>query len=129
MSGGSRRAGSLRGLHVLVVAQDSDARELMKTVLDYAGALVTAASSGPATLSVLESVRPDVVIADLRSPDCDWLLAQMRKLPLFAETPTVAITDRGDRRALEAGFSAQLGAPVDPWELCEVVARLAGRGG
>lgn len=128
MSGGSAAAGSLGGIHVLLVAEDTDSRELVKTVLDYAGALVTVAGSARAALSLMESVRPDVLLSDLRSSgeDAYWLIREIRTLPLLAGTPAAAVTARADaRRALDAGFNAQLGTPIDPWELCEVLAQLA----
>jgi two-component system CheB/CheR fusion protein len=128
MTADSAPAGGLRGVHVVLVSGDGDSCELMKTVLAYAGALVTAADSTRAALDIMESVRPDVIVGDLRfgGDDVSRLIREVRKLPALASTPAVAVTSRADRlRALEAGFQAQLGAPIDPWELCDVVARLA----
>jgi siroheme synthase-like protein len=49
-------ADALVGLHVLVVDDDPEARELLRTVLEYAGALVTVVAVGPAgVLDALEA--------------------------------------------------------------------------
>ena len=45
---------SLRGVHVLLVVDDPESRELMKTVLEYAAALVSPAASARDALGTLE---------------------------------------------------------------------------
>jgi CheY-like chemotaxis protein len=125
--------GLLDGVHVLLIEDERDARELIQAVLEYAGALVTVAPSARAGLTVLETVRPDVLVSDIRMPGADgfWLIRRIRALPATRDIPALAITglsSRDDRRrALEEGFQAHLAKPVDPWELCRVVGDLAAR--
>jgi CheY-like chemotaxis protein len=125
--------GLLDGVHVLLVEDERDARELMTAVLEYAGALVTVAPSARAGLTVLETVRPDVLVSDIRMPGADgfWLIRRVRARPATRDLPALAVTalsSRDDRKhALDEGFQAHLAKPVDPWELCRVVADLAGR--
>src|SRR6266850_8354183 len=125
---------SLRGIHVFLVVDDPESRELMKTVLEYAAALVSTAASARAALGALEAIRPDVLLSDLlvEGEDSAWLVRHLRSLPWGAGIPAIVVTPRGDRddrrRWLEAGFQVHLAKPIDPWELCRIVASLARRG-
>lgn len=120
----------LRGIHVLLVTSNDDSGQLMAVVLEYAGARVTVATSAPAALAAIERMRPDVLVSDSVA-GADWLIRRVRALLQGSDLPTVALGARTrpeDRRtALEAGFQAYLFKPVDPRELCHVVATLARR--
>lgn len=126
--------GVLEGVHVLLVEDEPDSRELLKAALEYAGALVTEASSARAALNVLRSVTPDVLVSDIvmAHEDGFWLIREVRALEHGARIPALAVTALGGpdarRRTAEAGFQAQLTKPIDPWELCALVADLARRG-
>ena len=126
---------SLRGIHAFLVVDDSESRELIKTVLEYAGALVSAVASARGALSALEAIRPDVLVADLsgEGDSAAALIERVRKLPGASDMPAIVITTaRGGRderqRLLKAGFQHHVLKPVDPWELCRLVATLAERG-
>lgn len=126
----------LKGIHVVVVDDNRDARDLYRTIFSYAGALVTVVASANDALKTMSEVRPDVLVCDLTMPRRDgyWLIAQVRALPDEAggRTPAVAVTGQ-DRhvhtpaRSRDVGFQAHLYKPVDPWELCRTVMALAGR--
>lgn len=126
---------SLKGIHVLLVEDDADSRDLLETVLRYCGALVTSAASADEAMRMLERVKPDVLLTDISMPEHDgyWLIREVRALPLDrgGALPAIAITAHGQQhgvdRALVAGFQAHMRKPVDPWELARVVASLAGR--
>lgn len=124
---------SLRGVHVLLVVDDPESRELMKTVLEYAAALVSPAASARGALGALEGIRPHVLLVDLSTEgeNALWLIERVRALPWGADLPTIAVTARGGRddrqRLLKAGFHQHVLKPVDPWELCRLVASLARR--
>ena len=123
----------LQGVSVLVVDDDEDARDLIRTVLEYCGALVTVAQSAEEALRVIERITPDVLLTDISMPRKDgyWLIEQMRALPADrgGSIPAVAITahgyTHGPDRTLPAGFKSHLRKPVDPWELCRVLASVA----
>jgi len=125
---------SLRGIHIFLVVDDPESRELMKTVLEYAAALVSTAASARGALGALEAIRPDVLLSDLlvEGEDSAWLIRHIRSLPWGAGIPGIVVTPRRERddrrRWLEAGFQVHLAKPIDPWELCRIVASLAGRG-
>ena len=123
---------ALRGIHILLVVQDPDSRRLITTVLEYAGALVSAVASAHGALAELETIGPDVLVADFGS-DNDGAMGfveRVRALPRNAEVPALILRERGGRdprELLKAGFHYDLVKPIDPWDLCRVVAVLAGR--
>lgn len=126
---------ALVGVHVLVVDDDHDARDLLRTVLEYCGALVTLVTSATDALGVLDRVMPDVILTDISMPKHDgyWLLDQVRARPpeTGGALPIVAITAHGERhgpeRTLSHGFQAHMRKPLDPWELCRTLASLGRR--
>ena len=127
---------ALVGIHVLVVDDDGDARELLKTVLEYCGALVTVVGSAPEALQVLDRVMPDVVVTDIAMPMHDgyWLVQEIRARPRNnggRMLPMIAITAHGEQhapeRTLSAGFQLHLRKPLDPWELCRAVSSVTRR--
>jgi CheY-like chemotaxis protein len=130
---GFEEQASLRGVHVFLVADDPESRELMKTVLEYAAALVTTAASARGALGALEAIRPDVLLCDLSSggENAVWLIEHVHALPWGADIPAIVVTTRAARderqRLLKAGFQEHFVKPVDPWELCRRVASLVTR--
>jgi CheY-like chemotaxis protein len=125
----------LKGLRVLVVDDEPDARELLTVTLSQAGAQVTAAASCGEAFKTLVQLKHDVLISDIGMPDQDGY-ALIRKVRLLdpeqgGRIPAVALTayaGNEDRtRALSAGFQRHVAKPVDPAELTEVVADVAGR--
>jgi len=123
---------TLAGVHVVVVDDDADARELIATVLEYCGALVTKAPSADHALAVLKRVTSDAVVCDIAMPERDgyWLLQQLRAAGNHP-IPVVAITAHGalhgPDRTLLAGFDAHIRKPIDPWELSGILAALTRR--
>lgn len=128
---------SLDGLHILVVEDEDDARDIVERLLVDAGATVTpVASALQATALLSYSLRPDVILSDVGMPECDGyeFIQRVRNLPSAVHAvPAIALTalarleDR--RRALLSGFQTHLAKPVDPAELVATVATLAGRTG
>jgi PAS domain S-box-containing protein len=124
---------SLAGLHVLLVDDEQDARDLVATVLRECGAEVTTAASAPEALDELDRVTPSVLISDIAMPGEDGyaLIRQVRARPLErgGQVPAVALTAYArldDRwRALSAGYQRHVPKPIEPADLATVVARLA----
>ena len=71
----------LANLKVLVVDDEPDSRELVKRLLMECGAIVKAADSAAAAISLLDSETPDVLISDIGMPEMDGyeLLRTIRK--------------------------------------------------
>jgi PAS domain S-box-containing protein len=124
----------LNGLRVLFVDDETDAREFITAVLEQYGVLVTAVASVAEALQVLEQLRPDVLLSDIRMPDEDGYALIKKVRAIEAEKgwqiPTGALTaylpeDRA--KAIKAGFQSHLYKLAEPTKLVEMVAQLAGR--
>jgi len=116
---------ALLGVHVLVVDDDPAARGLLEAVLTYCGAFVSAAATAREALDQHRRQPIDVVVAAVILPGEDgyWLVRE-----IGARVPVVALATgrgHGPDRTLTAGFQGHLRKPVDPWELCGIVAGLA----
>ena len=127
----------LEGLRVLIVEDDEDGRDVLKTALEQCGATVTTAASAAEALLVLSREVPDILVSDIGLPGQDGyeLLQEIRKLPAErgGRIPAVALTAYAGaddkRKSSLAGFQAYLAKPAEPAELIAKVAALAGRAG
>jgi PAS domain S-box-containing protein len=123
----------LRGVRGLIVDDDADTRTYLRAMLEDEGATVLTAGSSSEALTILDTERVDVLVADIGMPGEDGyaLLARVRKIAIPGEVPAVALTayagaeDR--RKALEAGFQRHLSKPVDADALVTTIAALVGR--
>ena len=128
---------SLEGLHILAIDDDRAILELMKWILEDAGAEVVVVDSVKAALSALMASpdRYDVLLADIGMPDEDGfaLIRQVRALSpeaggqILAVATTAYATERERQMVLDAGFQMHLAKPIDPTQLIRVVANLTGR--
>jgi PAS domain S-box-containing protein len=126
------RPEQLRGLRVLVVDDEEDARQLVRAVLEDCGCRVTLAKSVDEAMAIFESRPPDVLVSDIAMPERDGyeLIRKVRAFPREGggDVPAAALTAYAraeDRRALlNAGFSMHVPKPMDPAELVAVVASL-----
>ena len=136
---GAPARSSLEGLHVLVVEDEEDARDLLHAMLSNAGARVTAVGSSREALQCIARGvdRPDALVSDIgmAREDGYQLISEVRALPAGAggEVPAVAVTGYAapeDRtRALAAGYQAHVSKPVDPVALVVAIGRAVGRTG
>jgi CheY-like chemotaxis protein len=133
-----RQPPELGGLRVLAVDDDTDARDLIKTILTQCGAIVETASSIGQALAVFERPeewQPELLISDIEMPEADGyqLIRKLREIESQRERriPAIALTARArveDRlRSLSAGFQMHVTKPVEPAELLTIVASLTGR--
>jgi PAS domain S-box-containing protein len=125
-------ATQLKGVRVLFVDDQAEARELFTELLERCGATVIAVDSADATMSVLATATPDVLVSDIGLPDEDGyaLIRRVRALGRGAgRVPAIAVsgfTGMGHRRrALKEGFQMCLAKPINPAELVGLVASLA----
>jgi signal transduction histidine kinase/ActR/RegA family two-component response regulator len=132
--GGARAASallSLRGIRVLVVDDQSDARELVATVLVGAGAQVVEASSAAEAMATLQTASVNVIVSDVGMPleDGYSLLRGVRSNAATRDIPALALTayarDEDRAEATAAGFDDHAAKPVDPDDLVQRVAALA----
>ena len=127
-------APSLEGLHILVVDDEADARDLLMAILEERQAQVTTAASPVEAYEILQSLKPDVIISDIGMPGEDGysFIRNVRGKEAQAKQgwrPAIALTAHArveDRlRALSAGYQAHVAKPVEPAELVAVIASLA----
>lgn len=113
--------GVLEGLRIVIVDDDPDARDLLRTVLEQRSARVFDAECASDAFELVKRERPDVLISDIAMPEEDgyMLIARVRALTEDegGRTPAIAVTayaGRADRnRAIEAGFDAHYAKPID----------------
>src|SRR6185295_8758711 len=124
---------TLKGIHVLVVEDDDDTRELLKVLLETQGGDVTAAASVQEALAAYDRSRPDVIVADIGMPEYNGytLIGRVRArdrergsiIPAIALTAYATAVDRDT--VLSAGFQVHMPKPFDPGQLVSVIANLA----
>ncbi len=125
----------LEGMRVLVVDDEADARDQLRTLLEGWRVNVATASNAAEALSVVTSSSLDVLLSDIAMPDGDGLslIRSVRSLPRErgGNLPAVAVTAYArleDRtRALQAGYDAHLAKPVEPVELLTLLSDLGKR--
>jgi PAS domain S-box-containing protein len=124
---------TLKGADILVVDDDRDTREILRTVLEQTGATVRTAASAAEAYAAVQASTPTVLVSDIGMPGEDGysLIRKVRALPACSRTPAIALTafsrteDR--HRALLAGFQMHLSKPVEATELVVLVSSLLRR--
>jgi PAS domain S-box-containing protein len=113
---------------VLVAEDDAPGRELLATLLGYAGHRVLLAEDGAQALQVARAEHPDLVIADVLMPIMDGfeLVRQLRADPSLAATPVVFYTaayhEREARTLAErCGVMHVLTKPTEPEVLLRTI--------
>jgi CheY-like chemotaxis protein len=123
----------LLSVHVLVVEDSSEILDLLTEMLEYEGATVTAVANSEGALTLLEELRPDVLLSDLEMPGHDgyWLIGRVRALPpnRGGQTPAACLAGVVDPEIradiLKSGFQYHIAKPVDMGRLVGIVGLLA----
>ena len=128
------RVPRLDGIAALVVDDDKETRDAMKSLLTALGASVNTVETADRAIACLAEEIPDVLISDLGMPGRDGysLIKEIRAQEKSDESaehlPAVALTAYGrveDRvEIFSSGFDSHVVKPVDPAELAAVVKRL-----
>ncbi len=121
----------LRGVRLVIVDDEADARELLAAALAQMGARVHVAGTAQAALDVIARTQPHILVSDIGMPGEDGyaLMTRLRaaetagdRLPAIALTAYATQDDVG--RALAAGYDLHLAKPVDAGQLAHAVAAL-----
>jgi signal transduction histidine kinase len=113
---------------ILVIEDNADAREMMRTQLMLEGHDLHEAADGDTGVSLATSLVPDVALIDVGLPVVDGyeVARRIRATPAGKSILLIAVTGYGQaedrRRALDAGFDAHLTKPVLPERLAEALA-------
>jgi signal transduction histidine kinase/ActR/RegA family two-component response regulator len=127
----------LRGVKVLVVDDEVDTLDLVKTVLSKRGARVVTAASAAAAMNLISKMKPDVLISDVGMPGTDGytFMRQVRLLPperggnVRAVALTAYAREQDRQRAIDAGFELHLSKPIEVAQLSASVVHLINHGG
>jgi PAS domain S-box-containing protein len=115
----------LDDIHVLVVDDQQDSREMLAMLLEQRGARVAQRDSADAALRFLTSTPVDLLIADIAMPRVNGYELMRRLRAGGSRTPAIAVTAfarAADRRdALECGYATYLAKPVDAVVLARAV--------
>jgi len=111
---------------VLVVEDNSDARKMLRAILEHEQLEVVEAADGIEGLERTESESPDLVITDISMPRMSGgeMIKQLRRSKEHKNLPILAITAYGIERAIDAikgGASRALAKPVENHLLLKIV--------
>jgi len=106
--------------HILVVDDDTEIRQLLKTYLEQHGLRASAATDGKMMWSILEKSAIDLIVLDLMLPG-ESGLSLCRKLCADVKVPVIMLTALGEEAdrivGLEMGADDYLVKPFNPREL------------
>ena len=125
---------TLSSVFVLVVEDDPDMQELLRTIFEIAGAKVVTAGTVPEALEILKRTTPHVLLIDIGLPGYNGyaLIGRVRALddPVKRNLPAIALTafaSTTDRDiALTSGFQMFLSKPFDADNLVDAIAQVIG---
>jgi excisionase family DNA binding protein len=125
----ARGAHSRAGPLVLIVDDDDNLREYVRTELETEGYEVREAGSAEEGLSALDDEPPDLILLDVMMPKVDgWeMLARMQERHGVGSIPVIMFSGKveaGSERAAERGAHAFIGKPFDPQQLIESTKQL-----
>lgn len=114
---------------ILLIENDDEMRELIRTTLEQNGYEVATAADGVSGYDMALFIKPDVIVTGILLPGADGIqvVRRVRDTPALAKTPILVTSPFGTGKAT---FSLQLGAngfepiPIDPRSLLITVRRL-----
>jgi two-component system, sensor histidine kinase len=112
---------------VLVIEDNADARETLRSLLEAYGYAVQVAATGEEGLRLLLSLRPDIAIVDIGLPGLDGfeIARRARKVPEASTIKLVAASGYSGadakQKATEAGFDLHLVKPINILELPNIL--------
>src|ERR1051326_4542601 len=114
---------------ILVVDDDNDNCEMLRSVLELSGASVVTANSVDAALEAFNHCPPHAVVTDMRlgNSDAYALIEKIREFNAKYKgyTPVIAVTGFSspddEKRAKAAGFKAYFTKPFNPTEVVKAI--------
>ncbi|MDB4909428.1 MAG: multi-sensor hybrid histidine kinase, partial [Gemmatimonadetes bacterium] len=125
------RSDLLEDLHddaalVLVIEDDADARELLRTHIEDLGYRVALAATGVQGLQMARTLRPQLITLDLMMPGMDgWeLLKRLAATPELARIPVIIVSSiAGEMQNRFVGAVDWINKPVAHAMLCDAISR------
>ena len=116
---------------ILYVEDNEMNRKIVRDLLKRTSYRLLEAPDGEAGLAMAVEHKPDLVLMDVQLPKVSGIEATrtLRATAGFAATPIIAITSFAltgdDQKAKEAGATEYLAKPYSPFELLQMIRRLA----
>ena len=116
---------------ILYVEDNEMNRKIVRDLLKRTSYRLLEAPDGEAGMAMAVEHKPDLILMDVQLPKVSGIEATraLRATAGFAATPIIAITSFAlsgdDERAKEAGATEYLAKPYSPFELLEMIRRLA----
>lgn len=114
--------------HSVLIADDQvDSVEALAMLLEWSGHEVHVALDGNDAILAAHRYHPDLILLDIGMPGLNGyeVCRRLRGMPEFAQVRIYAISafsgEPHDTRCSEAGFTGQLGKPIDPVALENLV--------
>jgi CheY-like chemotaxis protein len=117
----------LTGVHVLIVEDDTDSRNVLAVLLQRLGAIVEAVSSAKEAFDRVTDRPPDVLVSDIGMPEEDGysLMRRVRQIGSERKLPAIALTAYARKQdadaAFAAGYDCHLPKPVAPVDLIRAI--------
>lgn len=122
---------NFEGLRLLLVDDDVNTLEVMRTAFEFCGAETRSSQSAAEALTIVTDWNPHLLISDIGMPGRDgyWLIREVRSLAGIGQTlPAMALTayaSTADRlMVLSAGYNSVVVKPVEPAGLLATAATL-----
>ena len=118
----------LCGIRVLLVEDNEINREVAQEILQEAGMAVTIANNGLEAVDKVKTGTYDIVLMDIQMPVMDGYDAtrEIRKNPVFAELPVIAMTANAllsdQKKCIQAGMNDHVAKPIDTNHLFQKIA-------
>ena len=111
---------------ILIIEDNDDARDMLKTWMTLEGHDVLEAANGVEGVKMLINERPEVAFIDIGLPGMDgYEVARMARQQADLATRLVALTGYGQaadrQRSFQAGFDDFVVKPVDPARLTQIL--------
>jgi DNA-binding response OmpR family regulator len=113
-----------QGIHVLVIDDERNIRDVIARGLSRTGFTVTTAANGLEALSMVRVKKPDVILLDLMMPVVDGMtvLPELRRI---CEAPILIISAKGQLHDKIAGLDSGADHYINkPFEIDELIARI-----
>ncbi len=117
----------------LVVDDSITVRRVTQRLLERNGMRVVTAKDGVEAVSILQDLKPDVILLDIEMPRMDGyeVAAHVRNEPRLRDVPIVMVTSRVSEkhraRAIELGVNDYLGKPYQESQLLDAIEPLVNR--
>ena len=120
------------GMRILIADDNVDAASTLAILLELLGNKVKQVNDGAAAVEAAASFRPQVALIDIGMPKlngyqvCQQIRQQEGGMAMVIIAVTVWGQPEDRRKSADAGFNHHLVKPVDPSELAQLLAKIAG---